>query len=493
MFSLCCGEKSVEKVFEPVLVDNLKIRGVSLIPTKLLRGPQPTPGPVPIPLPSVTPPTPDLTPEEIAKIQANLVSIRAFIKDLWQQQSQIITAVWSKLQAMVNETKPSSQNKLADIFENLLEVGAFITAIGALIPGVDIICGPAAIILGTTATLLCQNAKDMAGITDDDISATTATHFEINDANYYANDKAVGYYHDFTNYCRDYIFTSKYTTTQTATLRDLINGVFPLPGSTTYNKWLHLVARTFRRKIVLPEIQKGSYQFLDLYFIEDRIHGEHGHVEHGHVYQPMAANGGIWGIQRDRPYNVDNLGKNAGIWSNTEVVHFHECTQYDITGNSDTDLTSSWLSATGEFISKVPHVYIYPWAIDNAYVHTQKYFIIQGTAKMRDDQNAPKYNVGDANFLNWLFIDDGVGNITNPDGVAFRYEVLRLSATMGGGADLFSHAAQISDDLVDVDLNTKWIASCKDYLYGPEDSRDINALFHVYTGDLLLRNTPQPN
>jgi hypothetical protein len=64
---------------------------------------------------------------------------------------------------------------------------------------------------------------------------------------------------------------------------------------------------------------------------------------------------------------------------------------------------------------------------------------------------------------------------------------------MGGGADLFSHAAQISDDLVDVDLNTKWIASSKDYLYGPEDSRDINALFHVYTGDLLLRNTPQPN
>jgi hypothetical protein len=156
-------------------------------------------------------------------------------------------------------------------------------------------------------------------------------------------------------------------------------------------------------------------------------------------------------------------------------------------------LKSSWLNATGTFISKVPHVFIYPWAIDDSYVHTQKYFIIEGTAKMRDDQNAPKYNVANPDFLNWLFIDDGVGNITNPDGVAFRYEVLRLGATMGGGADLFSHAGQISDDLVDVDPNTKWIASCKDYLYGPEDSSDINALFHVYTGDLLLRNTPQPN
>jgi hypothetical protein len=68
MFSLCCSEKAVEKVVEPTFVDNLSVRAPSVIPT--LRGPQPTPGPVPIPLPSVTPPTPDLTPDEIAKIQA---------------------------------------------------------------------------------------------------------------------------------------------------------------------------------------------------------------------------------------------------------------------------------------------------------------------------------------------------------------------------------------------------------------------------------------
>jgi hypothetical protein len=33
------------------------------------------------------------------------------------------------------------------------------------------------------------------------------------------------------------------------------------------------------------------------------------------------------------------------------------------------------------------------------------------------------FPVAPDDFVNWLFIDDGVGNVTNPNGVAFRQEV----------------------------------------------------------------------
>ena len=55
---------------------------------KAMPGPEPTPGPIPIlPLNKVDPPTPDLTPEEITKIKANLANLHNFVKDCWGQQT----------------------------------------------------------------------------------------------------------------------------------------------------------------------------------------------------------------------------------------------------------------------------------------------------------------------------------------------------------------------------------------------------------------------
>ena len=104
---------------------------------------------------------------------------------------------------------------------------------------------------------------------------------------------------------------------------------------------------------------------------------------------------------------------------------------------------------------------------------------------MRDDQNKPEYSLANADFLNWLFIDDGFGNITNPDGVAFRYEVFR-SKNYGHGYDIFLHAQQITNDIIDRN-DKNWSSTCLDYIFGPADSSEKNKQFQVYTGDLLLK------
>jgi hypothetical protein len=70
------------------------------------------PGPVPnLPLNKVQPPTPDLTEDEIAKIQANLRILQDFNQDLWTQQGALISEVWSWLKNEINQN-PSTDNKM---------------------------------------------------------------------------------------------------------------------------------------------------------------------------------------------------------------------------------------------------------------------------------------------------------------------------------------------------------------------------------------------
>ena len=107
---------------------------------------------------------------------------------------------------------------------------------------------------------------------------------------------------------------------------------------------------------------------------------------------------------------------------------------------------------------------------------------------MRDDQNKPEYNLGSQEFLNWFFIDDGFGNITNINGVAFRYTTFR-SGNYGHGGDIFLHAQQITNDIIDTS-NNNWKTTCLDYIFGPKDSSETNNKFQVYTGDLLIKNLP---
>jgi hypothetical protein len=450
--------------------------------------PEPLPTPL-INLDKVSPPTPDLTPDEIAKIQANLLTMEAFAKDVWLQQGQIISEVWAKIEGMAGASRVSNSNKLKELFEDWLDISAFALTAASVIPTpLAPIFGVVAVVLATTSYLLTHYGSDTKSITGGtDISTSAGSHFEINNAHYYALIQVLDYFRDNTNECRDYIFKSDKCPNKQATLRDLINQTFPT--GTYYNMWLRLQARSYRRKMVLPELVKQENQFMDLYFIQDSTSNA---VEFGHLYQPCAAPGpwkGGQGTERKRYLNSDGAGTNVCIWSNDEVRHYHqEYTDVAIKGSSDTDASASWFKATGDFIGKFPQAYIYPWAMSDTAVYSQKYYIIGGFDKKKDDENKPKFDVANADFLHWLFIDDGVGNITNVDGVAFRYEVFQTKR-MGFANDIFLHAQQISDDIGD-QPQEKWIKTCADYRYGPESSRVSNAQYHVYTGDMLLKNLP---
>jgi hypothetical protein len=97
----------------------------------LLKDPTPIPN---LPLNKVQPPTPDLTPDQIIKIQKNLEMLKDFNKDLWLQQGQIISEVWSRLKSQYDRVKQSNTNSADGKIAEVLEIDAFIFGIGALIP-----------------------------------------------------------------------------------------------------------------------------------------------------------------------------------------------------------------------------------------------------------------------------------------------------------------------------------------------------------------------
>jgi len=451
---------------------------------RALGDPEPVPSPL-IKLDKVSPPTPDLSQEEIAKIQANLLTIEAFVKDLWLQQGQIISEVWAKIEGEAGAARVSKDNKLKEFFEDWMDITSFALTAAAIFPSpLEPVFAAAAVIMATTSYLVTKCGSDTKSITGgNDISASAGSHFEINNAHYYALTQVLDYFRDNTNDCRDYIFKSDKSDKST-TLRFLIDHTFPT--GTYYNMWLRLLARTYRRKMVLAELVKQENQFMDLYFIQDSTSND---VEFGHLYQPGAApqpaTGGR-GTERTRHLNTDDAGEGAVIWLNVEARHYHDdfpdvCSR----GTSNTDLFASWQSATGDFLTRFPSAFIYPWAFTDKLIYTQKYYIVRGFAKLKDDANRPGFNLASDDFLHWLFIDDGAGNIKNVDGVAFRNDVFRTKRA-GFNDDVFLHAQQISDGIF-------WIEpkiSCLDYIYGPENSRDINKQWRVYTGDLLLKNLP---
>ena len=459
------------------------------------------PKPKGLPLEKAIPPSPDLTPEEITKIQNNLRVLKEFSKDLWLQQGQIISEVWSRLQNQMQQDRTSNDNKMKTFFEDALEIGSFIVEGIALFvaPEVVVTYEAIAIVLGSTSTLLTEFGKETSESTGlNDISEYSGTHFTLNNTYYETRVDVIDYIMLNTNECRDDIFKAK-NVNKLTTLRTLINVDF-VSGTRSYDNWLRLAARLFRRSLVLPEIAKPNNQFLDIYFVQDVVHGPG--VEHGHVYQPCAAPFNIHhsnifvpdehgpGTQRKKYLQPDSVGTDAIIWANNEIIHFHPGYKYvEIRGSSNTDLKGSFIKSIGDYTQAFPSSFVFPWAMSSDQIYCQKYFIMEGFAKLKDDENNPQYTLCNGEFLNWLFIDDGAGNITNVDGVAFRYDVLR-SKKIGYDYDIYLHAQQISDEIVSP--NYVWQTTCMDYIYGPNDSKDSNKTFHVYTGDLILtKPTPQ--
>ena len=420
--------------------------------------------------------SPDLTPEEITKIQNNLIVLKKFYKDLYLVQGNIITEVWAILKT---KSYQESSNTTATWLKNTLTTCGVLCSIIAVCfaaTGVGIGFAIGAALIGALASYIGTNMESKE-ITGYDITGDMGFSAALNTKNFNHMTKVFDHFIDNTNDCRDCKFDCN---GQSYTLRDLLKD--DLKEGTLYDNLLILSGRVYRNSLVMPELTRDvTKQFLDLYFIQDVIRGEN--VDHGHCYQPCAAPIPP-GIQRERAYNTNEAGAGAGIWSNQEVVHFNHCNQVDVYGTDNNDLTNSYLMAIKEFTQKMPSTFIYPWSVTSEKIYSQKFFIVMGYDKLRDDQNSPNYTLPENDFLNWLFIDDGAGHIINPEGVCFRYDALRAKTTLGMKNDVFLHAQQIGNEIQNVVSSGGVKCSSTDFRYGPKESSDLNKQYHVYAGDV---------
>jgi hypothetical protein len=420
--------------------------------------------------------SPDLTPEEITKIKNNLIVLKKFYKDLYLVQGNIITEVWAILKT---KSYQESSNTTATWLKNTLTTCGVLCSIIAVCfaaTGVGIGFAIGAALIGALASYIGTNMESKE-ITGYDITGDMGFSAALNTKNFNHMTKVFDHFIDNTNDCRDCKFDCN---GQSYTLRDLLKD--DLKEGTLYDNLLILSGRVYRNSLVMPELTRDvTKQFLDLYFIQDVIRGEN--VDHGHCYQPCAAPIPP-GIQRERAYNTNEAGAGAGIWSNQEVVHFNHCNQVDVYGTDNNDLTNSYLTAIKEFTQKMPSTFIYPWTVTSEKIYSQKFFIVMGYDKLRDDQNSPNYTLPENDFLNWLFIDDGAGHITNPEGVCFRYDALRAKSTLGMKNDVFLHAQQIGNEIQNVLSSGGVKCSSTDFRYGPKESSDLNKQYHVYAGDV---------
>jgi hypothetical protein len=516
MFTCCTDKNIVTNVEEPSLIkpEKMEIRLAKMVknsttPTKTLLGEALTKKVVSLKgtmLLSDDPTSPDLTPDEIEKIQKNLMLIKEFHEALVNVQDKVLLEVWPILlnKSLGNvDSKTQWQSHILTITSTICGVVSAACAASTVLAPAAAAFGVAAVVIGVTATFVGSEKKS-SDITGYDLSSSVGYDVALNTKSFNAMVQMFDYYYDNVNDNRDAVFKMD---GKEYNMRDLIN--IQITKGTVWDNMLILAGRKYRNKKAIELLVKE--QFLDLYFIQDSIdlqrdihRKEIGQpfnsesyrydVEHGHCYQPCGSPTPP-GTQRCRPFNTDYLGKDVPIFSNSEVVHFRGCDNVGASGNSpdnnQDNLVASYLNAIKSFAINFPSCYVYPWSISDQEVLSQRWYIVLGKPKLKDDANKPFYTLADTVFLNWLFIDDGAGNIINPDGVAFRYDVLRSKDILKTDADVYLHAQQISNETAKSEYNRNFnhngnlICTSWDYRYGPKDIAPYNETNHVYVGDVM--------
>lgn len=74
---------------------------------------------------------------------------------------------------------------------------------------------------------------------------------------------------------------------------------------------------------------------------------------------------------------------------------------------------------------------VYPWIVTDKYILSQRWYITNGPVETTSAQ----YALADGDFMKWLFIDDGFGNVINPNGAMYRYDILR-NGLLDNGKDI---------------------------------------------------------
>jgi hypothetical protein len=344
--------------------------------------------------------SPELTPDEIIVIQTNLDSIIVLSKEINSCQLSIINEVQNNLNS--KNILDISKNVYLEYYIKALQT------IGIIIEDSDVEI--ASVILGGIYVYVTNDSSVKTTIpletTFDSLERRIKNTYEV-------SQTLLTQIYDDPNEYRD--LSLSIPGKNSRTVRDLIDCILPLCESEIFKDCIKIASRQFRRNVTISEMIK--MQSWDIYYVEDNMNTN----EFGFAYTPIF--GTIGDYQKSKEYSSITIGNEKEIMTNDEIIKYHtDYTKCTGMGNNNNDLSESYLYAMNSFISKFPVSIIYPWTITDASVYSCKWHIINSENKI--DNGSSKFNLANNNLMKWLFIDDGFGNVLNPDGVIYRVDLL---------------------------------------------------------------------
>ena len=362
-------------------------------------------------------PSPDLTADEITKIKNNLTNCGDFNFMTYTLQEETIMDVYGTLKG--EQHKKEAEDPKKSMWAKYLCDALEIVGIASEQPEIEIL----AVVIGGIVEYATENSAEAAKITEINLDDEYDKELERNKQTYNSIQKILDAMFKDPNTYRDKELTI--TGYKSCVLRDLATIDIPYKMDPAFGNATDNQDRAFRKQITLAEMKK--MKFWEIYFIQD----SQGDQE-GIAFKPHQA-GITGGVQRSRLFNKDFVGNGIKVISNDEIRYHHpEYVQANGFGTSDDDMTKSWIDANSSFVKQFPAVYIYPWTVTNVSVYTCRYYIINSYDKIQDggSTNTP---IANGEFMKWLFIDDGFGNVINSDGVMYRYDFLFSGITDNGG------------------------------------------------------------
>ena len=406
--------------------------------------------PLPLPPVVVAPPnttvSPPFTPDEIVKIHDSVNKIQGILDKIYTTNGIVLTEVQNML--TIDPPPDPQVGPWSNIFEMALGV---ISAVSEpyLGPSAEVV---AAILGGSVEQV--TNDKEAQSITHIDLNDSTG--FGLMSSRLTNTYNAQGLYlaeiARNPNDYRDKPFSIAATVYpplngKAFTIRSLLDVVVPESDSVPGREFIQAQTNAFRGAVTKSEMPKKKWWWVA--FVQDKIWKG---SNFGNAYHPTG-NYNPWprtcgapgGTLHTRKMNNDDLGKDVGIFANDEILHHHPDYTFvksvgQNTCNNQDDYINNFMLAVKDFTTKFPSAHIGPYTIDKANneIRYFKWYVLNGPCIQDGTQSgaidhkiinpppgAENFALATGEFLNWLYIDDGAGNIVNTNGCGYRDDVLR--------------------------------------------------------------------
>jgi chitinase len=412
------------------------------------------------PPPPFPPTSPELTIDEIKKIKYNFEKLYDLNAAVYFQENVVINDVFSRLRGSSSLQPPDPKStSWVNIVDSVL---GLLVVVSEGNPAVEII----AIITIGTINYLTENTNNpaIAGNKDLMLDVDCSNITGRLEKTYNATNMYHSYMHDDPNTYRDQPFTYNAPSgAKTYTIRDLINIDIPVKESVPFTRYVQLNCRQFRQQITIPEMIK--LQFWDIYFVEDN------QKDFGYCIEPSRI--AYLTNQRSRDFNKENVGVGCRIFANDEIWHYHsDYAHAEGFGNNNDDLNASYLNAMKTFIHQFPAAIVSNWTITNKKCYSFRWYIMEGYDKVGN--GSIHYYIANGEFMKWLFIDDGAGNVVNTEGVIYRHDIIR--------SGVFGYGSYIPADTV-VDSGEQIVLSFNEHKFLYPGCNENITTNRVYTED----------